>query len=386
MRFHVIGLPHTKTKKDYCACAYTQKVLNFCKMMISLGHTVFEYSAQGSQAECTEHIDIISNEEQEKFFGATDWKKNTFPIEWDVTKIYWRLTNQRAAEEINKRKQRQDFVCIVGGNCQKPLFDLVGEELTINVEPFVGYAGIFCKYRVFESYSHQAFINGTLSHDPDFKAYDAVIPNYFDPADFQFGPVKKDYLLYIGRLIQRKGLQVVLEIAKRTDLKVILAGQGVVGQTDKLLKTEEGIDIPLDGNISYVGYADVALRSQLMREAKAVLMPTSFLEPFGGVAVEAQMCGTPVITTDHAVFHETIKHGVTGWRCHTLEHFMYAVNHLDGFNYKKIRKIAIDNYSIDKVKYMYQEYFQQLLGLWGPGWYDLSNLDKRTEMNWLNKT
>jgi glycosyltransferase involved in cell wall biosynthesis len=382
MRFHIISLPHTKVSKEYNACAYSQKVLNFHKMMQSLGHETFDYSAEGSQAYCNEHIDIISNAEQQKFFGKTDWKKNTFPIQWDPTQLYWRLTNTRAAEEINKRKQKKDFVCIVGGLCQKPIFDIVGEESTINVEPFVGYTGIFSKFRVFETYTHQALCYGILSQDPDFKCYDAVIPNYFNPDDFEFCDKKKDYLLYIGRLIRRKGLQVVLEIQKATGMNLILAGQGVISQTDDLLKTEEGIDIPLNDKISYAGYADVKLRSQLMREAKAVLMPTTFLEPFGGVAVESQLCGTPVITTDHAAFSFTIKHGVTGWRCHTLEQFVYAATHLD-FDYQKIRDIAEANYSIHRVKYMYEEYFKSLMTLWGSGWYDLSGLETRTNMNWL---
>ena len=69
-RFHVAALPHTVTTKDlpWCACAYTQKVLNFCKMMHSLGHEVYHYGAEGSKLECTEHIDVISQDEQAIFW------------------------------------------------------------------------------------------------------------------------------------------------------------------------------------------------------------------------------------------------------------------------------------------------------------------------------
>src|ERR1700733_2525745 len=59
-RFHVATLPHTKTTKEYLPCAYTQKVLNFCKMMKSLGHDVYHYGAEGSEADCTEHITTIT--------------------------------------------------------------------------------------------------------------------------------------------------------------------------------------------------------------------------------------------------------------------------------------------------------------------------------------
>lgn len=314
-----------------------------------------------------------------------DWHKFTFPIKWNSNEPYWKLTNQRAAEEINKRKRRKDFLCILGGNCQKPLADLVGESLTINVEPFVGYYGIFTKYRAFETYTHQSCVYGTLSGNPNGNLYDCVIPNYFDPNDFAIASKKKDYLLFLGRLISRKGILIVLETAKASGRKLILAGQGVREITKNQLITEEGIKIPLNDQIEYFGYAGVKERCKLMGEAHAILMPTLFMEPFGGVAVEAQLCGTPVISTDHAAFSETVKHGITGYRCHTLEQFVWAVNHVSDFDPLTIRNIAIANYGLDKVKYMYQEWFEMLLTLWGTGWPSMEDSNKRKNMDWLCK-
>lgn len=66
--FHVCGLPHTVCTKEYSTCAFTQKVLNFCKMMTALGHDVYHYGGSGSVVECTEHIDILTQEDRDKFF------------------------------------------------------------------------------------------------------------------------------------------------------------------------------------------------------------------------------------------------------------------------------------------------------------------------------
>lgn len=379
MTFHVTSLPHTKVSKEYSACAYTIKVFNFCKMMISLGHEVFLYAAEGSTAPCTELITIISTKEQQHFFGTVDWHKNTFPIKWEINQPYWKLMNERTANEINKRKHPKDFVCYIGGLCNKPLDEMIGSS-TINVEPFIGYYGTFAKYRVFESYTHQSCVYGTQSTDPNGVMCDAVIPVYIDPEDFKLVKKKKDYLLYIGRLIQRKGILIAIKTAQVTGKKLILAGQGVSYQDKTKIITEENIIIPLDENVEYIGYADIKKRAELMGNASAVLMPTVFMEPGGNVSVEPQFCGTPVISTDFAVFSETIKHGVTGYRCHTLEQFKWAVEHVDALDPLEIRRIAETNYSLDKVKYMFQEYFQMLLS----GGISLDY--KRTDnMEWLVK-
>ncbi len=48
-------------------------------------------------------------------------------------------------------------------------------------------------------------------------------------------------------------------------------------------------------------------RLALLGKAKSVLMPTYYLEPFGGVHVEAQLCDTPVITTDWSAFSPCMR-------------------------------------------------------------------------------
>jgi glycosyltransferase involved in cell wall biosynthesis len=253
---------------------------------------------------------------------------------------------------MKKRIEPHDFICLIGGHCQKPIADAFPEHQA--VEFGIGYEGTFAKYRVFESYAWMHAVYGSQqgAMGANGRFYDTVIPNYFEVDQFPAGKGDGGYLLYMGRMEERKGLQVVADIASRTELPLKLAGQGTP---------------PPCGE--YVGVVGPAERALLMGEATALLCPTLYIEPFGGVAVEAQLCGTPVLTTDWGAFTETVQQGVSGFRCHTLADFAWAARQASKLDRKRIRERAIALYSTETVSKEYELYFERLLGLWGDGWY-----------------
>lgn len=364
-RFHVVSLPHTQTTLDYTACAYTQKVLKFCRMMKARGHEVFLYASEDNEAPCDELITIAPKKDQRKWFGEYDFTKKFFNIDWSPDKDHWTSTNARAVTEIKKRAQPTDFICLIGGVCQKGIADGLPDMMT--VEFGIGYSGVFSKYRVFESYAWMHYVQGTLGDD-NGHFFDTVIPNYFDPADFTLQVKKDDFYLFIGRMIRRKGPDIAAEVTKRIGAKLVMAGQGVDKiDGDKIIAQE----LTIEGHhIKHLGHANVAQRNELMGRAKAVFLCTTYLEPFGGTSIEPMFCGTPVITTDWGAFPENIIHGQVGYRTRTLGEAVWAAQNLDKLNSPQaIRKYAIDNFGIERVGELYQAYFEQLATLWEDGWY-----------------
>jgi glycosyltransferase involved in cell wall biosynthesis len=98
------------------------------------------------------------------------------------------------------------------------------------------------------------------------------------------------------------------------------------------------------------------------------------------------MCGTPVLTSDWGVFSETIQHGVTGFRCRTFDHFLYGAKQIidQKIDSKKCHEWAVANYSMDRIRWMYDEYFRMIYDLYSSGWYEIH--PNRKELDWLKRS
>lgn len=358
-RFHLLGLAHVPTHRDVYCCAYTQKVVKLSKMLKSLGHTVFLYAGEGSDADCDEFIQVVSDADRKACYGDYDWHSGFF--KHDGKDAAYQTFNTNAIPAIKDRQQPGDFLLCTMGTYQKPIADALTDIRV--VESGIGYRGVFADRRVFESYAWMHYIYG-LTRQNDGSWYDAVIPNYFELADFPFQADKEDYALYMGRIVRRKGVDVAVQVTRELGIPLIMAGQGT-------LKNEvEGLDIR-DSHVKFLGSVGPEERKRLMGAAKVAFVPTYYIEPFGGVAVEAMLCGTPVICSDWGAMSETVLDGITGYRCRTFDDFVRALANIDDIDPHACREWAEKNYSTGRVRWQYQAYFEQINDLSRKGWYEL---------------
>jgi glycosyltransferase involved in cell wall biosynthesis len=363
--FHVLGFPHTATSKsEFLHCGYTQKVLNFCKMMHSLGHTVFHYGGEGSDPVCTEHITVVTKAQREEWFKSK-WEEGEFSdMQFDASKIYWRKMNARIVIEMGKRIQPRDFICMITGAPQNPIAEAFPDNLS--VEYGVGYEGVCRPFRCFESSAWRHHVYG-LRQERNGSWYDTVIGNYYDLDDFPMGEGKGDYFLFLGRLIARKNPHIAADVCKRIGAKLIIAGQGVtLRKPSKIYSAELCVE---GDHVEHVGVVDVKRRAELLGNARALFVLTQYLGAFEGVHAEAGLCGCPVITTDWGVFPETVEQGITGYRVHTMWEAMYAAQNVHKLDRSLIREKSIKKFSLDSVAKQYHHWFEQLYGLYEGGFY-----------------
>ena len=360
MRFHALGVQHTVTSKEYIACAFTQKVLKFCSMMTLRGHTVIHYGHQDSDVDCSEHVTVLSRDDYNRVYGEHDFRSKLF--KFDQGDDAYKTFNANAIREIKARKQPGDFLLAFWGAGHQSICQGAGEGICV-VEPGIGYPyGHFAEYKIFESYAmYHSFTNISRVGNCvgiDTWSKEAIIPNYFDVTDFvdEVVPAKDrgDYFLFVGRIGCAKGVDHAIRMTERLGVRLLIAGQNAEGG----LK-EVGL-YPPPGHVEIIGHVDVEKRKTLMANAKAVVCMSMFTEPFCGVHVEAMMSGTPVITADWGAFTEFNVHGVTGFRCRTLEQMVDAGRRIHEIDPMVCRKWAFDNFSTPVVAKKYEDFFESI--------------------------
>ncbi|MFA6770022.1 MAG: glycosyltransferase family 4 protein, partial [Bacteroidales bacterium] len=167
--------------------------------------------------------------------------------------------------------------------------------------------------------------------------YTATVYNGIDSTDFTFNENPKEYLLFFGRIHPHKGTYESIQIAKKSNKKLIISG---LIQDEAYF--EEKVKPFINGkDIIYVGNSGPKERDKLLGEATALLHPISFDEPFGLSVAEAMFCGTPVIAFNRGSMPELIQDKQTGFLVNSIEDAVNAIDSINSIDRKNCRKWAM---------------------------------------------
>ncbi len=189
----------------------------------------------------------------------------------------------------------------------------------------------------------------------------AVIPNPIDVQAWPYQPAKRNYLLWVARMDEAKGPQRAIAAARAAGVPLVLAGPVQPGQETFF---HEAVAPYVDGRtVSYVGEVGGDLKRRMFAEARALLMPIRWAEPFGMVMIEALSCGTPVIAFAEGAAPEIVRDGISGYLVADETEMISAISALDRISPAACRAEALNRFDVDQVAAAYDRAYASVVAV-----------------------
>jgi glycosyltransferase involved in cell wall biosynthesis len=177
-----------------------------------------------------------------------------------------------------------------------------------------------------------------------------------------FSPQPKgDYLAFLGRISPEKRPDRAIDIAARAGLPLKIAAK--IDNVD--CAYWDMVIAPLvarHDNVEFIGEIDEARKVSFLGNARALLFPIDWPEPFGLVMIEAMACGTPVIAWNCASVPEVIDHGVTGFIVDNEAQAAAAVERLTKLDRATVRTTFEQRFTVERMAADYLSVYRGLGG------------------------
>ncbi|HEU4914233.1 MAG TPA: glycosyltransferase [Candidatus Saccharimonadales bacterium] len=231
-----------------------------------------------------------------------------------IAKAY-QMANDGSLDIVHIYTNEEDTALPFAALCNKPV-------VFTHHDPF----NFLVKYKnLFPKYKHLNWISMSYAQRKGMPDGTNWVGNvYHGLSEPKLRPVKvpaRDYVAYLGRIIQPKGVHLAIQAILKYNqehsdvpLRLKIAGKHYAGHK-KDTYWQEQVEPHVDGEvIQYVGFInDPAAKREFLGNAKALVVPSLFDEPFGLVSIEAMACGTPVVGLDSGAIPEVIDDKTTGY-------------------------------------------------------------------------
>lgn len=199
-----------------------------------------------------------------------------------------------------------------------------------------------------------------------------------DLEDYKFHPDPKGNLIHFGRIMEDKGTDIAIEVAKKVGLPLHIATS-----TTRANRSEDFFNQKIapqidEKNVFLHGYMVGKEKSEYIGNGKAFILPLQWEEPFGLVMIEAMACGTPVIAYNHGSVAEIVEDGVTGFivnetdaqgsnkedyviKKYGIEGLLEAVQRIGEIDRNNCRKRVEELFSKDVMVGNYEKVYQKVL-------------------------
>jgi glycosyltransferase involved in cell wall biosynthesis len=199
----------------------------------------------------------------------------------------------------------------------------------------------------------------------DFQRVRYALPNLrtihhgIDVSKYKLRETKQHYLSFLGRIAPMKGVHLAIEVAKKAEIPLKIAGEVQPVFRDYF---ESKVKPYVDGKfIEYLGTADLAAKNELLGNSMATLFPVLWNEPFGLVMIEAMACGTPVLALAGGSVEEVICRPECGHICRSVEEMARrARTAIEDYTPAKVAAHANKRFSIECMVGRYAQLYREV--------------------------
>lgn len=223
------------------------------------------------------------------------------------------------------------------------------------------------KRKVLSFFKHHRFIsisNNQRGGLPDLN-FISTVYNGIDIDQFTYTEKPKgQYLLWVGRIVEKKGPLPAIETARRLKIPLVIAA--AIDPAD-MRYYEEIIKPHIDGKqISFIGEINHHTSDELYGNALCTLFPITWHEPFGLVMIESMVCGTPVVAYNIGSVPEVIEEGKTGFIVEKesgIDGLEHAVKKITEIQRGNCRSHVLEHFSKETMVNGYLEAYKKVLGI-----------------------
>jgi glycosyltransferase involved in cell wall biosynthesis len=186
-----------------------------------------------------------------------------------------------------------------------------------------------------------------------------MVHNAVRADSWPFSRDKGDYALFLGRYHPHKAPHLALDAAHAAGMRLVLAGK--CAEPFEREYFEQQIRPRLTPNDHVFGLADATQKRELLVNARCLLFPVQWEEPFGMVMIEAMACGTPVVALRAGAVPEVVVHGVTGTICEHPDELPDAILQVHKIDPADCRQRVIEHFNSEQLGAGYESAYRAAL-------------------------
>ncbi|MEQ1879249.1 MAG: glycosyltransferase family 4 protein, partial [Bdellovibrionia bacterium] len=172
-----------------------------------------------------------------------------------------------------------------------------------------------------------------------------------------------DHVVFLGRISPEKRVDRAIEIARRAGLNIKIAAK--IDPNERAYFEREIAPLFELPHVEYIGEIGESVKQEFLGQAKAMLFPIDWPEPFGMVMIEAMACGTPVIAYRNGSVPEIICNGINGYVVENEVEAAEALATIDSIDRRACRDYFDARFSVSAMAENYLHIYQNLAGRTG---------------------